>query len=39
MYSAKAYSVARATSPPASAMTARRDPTERDVQIEITWLL
>ena len=37
MYNAKAYSVASATSPFASTTIARRDPTERDVQIEILF--
>src|SRR5579863_7023922 len=37
MYTAKAYSVAGATSPFASATIARRDPTENDVQIEILF--
>src|ERR1700682_1806852 len=37
MYNAKAYSAARATSPLASATIPRRDPTERDVQIEILF--
>jgi len=37
MYNAKAYSVASATSPLASATIPRRDPTERDVQIEILF--
>jgi alcohol dehydrogenase (NADP+) len=37
MYNAKAYSAASATSPLASATIARRDPGERDVQIEILF--
>jgi uncharacterized zinc-type alcohol dehydrogenase-like protein len=37
MYNAKAYSAASATSPLASTMIARRDPTEHDVQIEILY--
>jgi uncharacterized zinc-type alcohol dehydrogenase-like protein len=37
MYNAKAYSAASATSPLASDQIARRDPTERDVQIEILF--
>jgi len=37
MYNAKAYSAASATSPLASTTIARRDPTERDVQIEILF--
>lgn len=37
MYNAKAYSAASATSPLASDRIARRDPTERDVQIEILF--
>ncbi|MBW4544883.1 MAG: NAD(P)-dependent alcohol dehydrogenase [Symplocastrum torsivum CPER-KK1] len=37
MYNAKAYSAASATSPLASDMIARRDPTEHDVQIEILF--
>jgi alcohol dehydrogenase (NADP+) len=37
MYKAKAYSAASATSPLASATIPRRDPTERDVQIEILF--
>ena len=37
MYKAKAYSVANATSPFASTTIARRDPTEKDVQIEILF--
>jgi uncharacterized zinc-type alcohol dehydrogenase-like protein len=37
MYNAKAYSAASATSPLASATIPRRDPTERDVQIEILF--
>ncbi len=37
MYQAKAYSAARATSPLASATIPRRDPTERDVQIDILF--
>jgi len=37
MYKAKAYSVASATSPFASTTIARRDPTEKDVQIEILF--
>ena len=36
-YNAKAYSAASATSPLASATIPRRDPTERDVQIEILF--
>ncbi len=37
MYNAKAYSAASATSPLASTMIARRDPTDTDVQIEILF--
>ena len=37
MYNAKAYSVASAKTPLASATIPRRDPTERDVQIEILF--
>jgi alcohol dehydrogenase (NADP+) len=37
MYKAKAYSAASATSPLASSTITRRDPTERDVQIEILF--
>jgi len=37
MYNAKAYSAASATSPLSSNTIARRDPTERDVQIEILF--
>ena len=37
MYNAKAYSAASATSPLASAVIARREPTEHDVQIEILY--
>src|SRR5246127_2350076 len=37
MYKAKAYSVASATSPFTSTTIARRNPTERDVQIEILF--
>jgi uncharacterized zinc-type alcohol dehydrogenase-like protein len=37
MYNAKAYSAASETSPMASATIPRRDPTERDVQIEILF--
>jgi uncharacterized zinc-type alcohol dehydrogenase-like protein len=37
MYNAKAYSASSATSPVASTMISRRDPTERDVQIEILF--
>jgi len=37
MYNAKAYSVSSATSPFASTVIARRDPTEHDVQIEILY--
>jgi alcohol dehydrogenase (NADP+) len=37
MYNAKAYSAASATSPLASATIPRRNPTERDVQIEILF--
>jgi uncharacterized zinc-type alcohol dehydrogenase-like protein len=37
MYHAKAYSAASATSPLASTTITRRDPTERDVQIEILF--
>src|SRR5277367_2367579 len=37
MYKAKAYSAASATAPMASAMIPRREPTERDVQIEILF--
>jgi uncharacterized zinc-type alcohol dehydrogenase-like protein len=37
MYNAKAYSAASATSPLASTLIARRDPTEHDVQIQILF--
>ncbi len=37
MYNVKAYSAASATSPLTSATIPRRDPTERDVQIEILF--
>jgi uncharacterized zinc-type alcohol dehydrogenase-like protein len=37
MYKAKAYSASGATSPLASQTISRRDPTERDVQIEILF--
>ncbi len=37
MYNAKAYSAASATSPLASTVIARRDPTPNDVQIEILF--
>src|SRR5881409_1677074 len=37
MYNTKAYSAASATSPLASTKIKRRDPTERDVQIEILF--
>jgi len=37
MYNAKAYSVASATSPFARTTIARRDPTPRDIQIEILF--
>jgi len=37
MYKTKAYSASSATSPLASATIPRRDPTERDVQIEILY--
>ncbi len=37
MYNAKAYSAANETSPLASTMIARRDPTRTDVQIEILF--
>src|SRR3954451_2193727 len=37
MQNAKAYSAASATSPLASTTISRRDPTERDVQIEILF--
>jgi alcohol dehydrogenase (NADP+) len=37
MYNAKAYSAASSTSPLASTMIARRDPSEHDVQIEILF--
>ncbi len=37
MYKTKAYSAASATSPLASATIPRRDPTERDVQIDILF--
>jgi uncharacterized zinc-type alcohol dehydrogenase-like protein len=37
MYNAKAFSAASATSPLASTMIARRDPTDTDVQIEILF--
>src|SRR5436309_15899536 len=36
-YKTKAYSTASATSPLASTIIPRRDPTERDVQIEILF--
>src|SRR5947207_4250475 len=36
-YNAKAYSAASATSPLASTKIKRRDPTDRDVQIEILF--
>src|SRR6516162_10853943 len=36
-YTAKAYSAANETSPLASTSIARRDPTDRDVQIEILF--
>ena len=36
-YKAKAYSAASETSPLASATISRRDPTDRDVQIEILF--
>src|SRR5246500_4921974 len=36
-YNAKAYSAASATSPLASTAIKRRDPTDRDVQIEILF--
>src|SRR4029078_12442786 len=36
-YNAKAYSAASATSPLASTMIPRREPTEHDVQIEILF--
>src|SRR5437762_14120656 len=36
-YNAKAYSAASATSPLASTKIKRRDPTERDVQIDILF--
>ena len=37
MYKTKAYAAASATSPVASTTIPRRDPTERDVQIEILF--
>jgi uncharacterized zinc-type alcohol dehydrogenase-like protein len=37
MYTTKAYSAASATSPLASTTISRRDPTDRDVQIEISY--
>ena len=37
MYNAKAYAAAKSTSPLASTVIARRDPTEHDVQIEILF--
>jgi uncharacterized zinc-type alcohol dehydrogenase-like protein len=37
MYNTKAYAAASATSPMASTMIVRRDPTEHDVQIEILF--
>ena len=37
MYNARAYSAASADSPLAPAMIPRREPTERDVQIEILF--
>jgi alcohol dehydrogenase (NADP+) len=37
MYKAKAYSAASATSPLASTVIPRREPTSRDVQIEILF--
>ena len=37
MYTAQAYSAASATSPLAATTISRRDPTERDVQIEILF--
>src|SRR3954452_7846402 len=37
MYQTKAYSATSATSPVASATIPRRDPTDRDVQIEILF--
>lgn len=37
MYKAKAYSAASATSPLAHTTIARREPTEKDVQIEILF--
>jgi alcohol dehydrogenase (NADP+) len=37
MYNAKAYSAASATSPLASTVISRREPTDRDVQIEILF--
>ena len=37
MYNAKAYSAASATSPLARTTIPRRDPTDRDVQIEILF--
>ena len=37
MYKTKAYSAASATSPLASTTIPRRDPTDRDVQIEISY--
>src|SRR6202051_3511020 len=37
MFNAKAYSAASATSPLASTMIGRRDPTQNDIQIEILY--
>jgi len=37
MYKAKAYSAANATAPLAFTTISRRDPTERDVQIDILF--
>jgi len=37
MYNTKAYSATSATSPLASTTIPRRDPTDRDVQIEISY--
>jgi alcohol dehydrogenase (NADP+) len=37
-YNAKAYSAASDTSPLASTKIERRDPTDRDVQIEILFI-
>jgi Zn-dependent alcohol dehydrogenase len=37
MYKSKAYSAASATSPLASTTISRRDPTDRDVQMEILF--